>query len=305
MSALFRAFSFDDVARILVTGASGFIGSAVIRHALASGHDVAGLVRSSGRLPPGAVEIPGDLASPPWEDIARFSPERVVHSAWISTPGVYLESPENEAHVDWSLRLACGLAERGVRRLLVLGTCIEYQTLQGVCSEDLTPIRPSSTYARAKARLHENLNRDLAGTGVGLSWGRVFYPYGEGEHPARLCSSLVARFRRGETAELRTPDSAKDYIHIDDLAAAILTVVTSDSTGAVNLGTGEGVKVRGIAERIAASMGCPHLLRLPAVPAPDPVGDVVADVTRLRSLGWEPKVTLESGLRRLVKHASL
>lgn len=293
------------MARILVTGASGFIGSAVVRHALAAGHEVAGLVRTSGRLPPGAAEITGDLASPPWKAIAEFAPERVVHSAWISTPGVYLESSENEAHVEWSRNLAKGLVGLGIRRLLVLGTCIEYQASPGFRREDLTPIQPASTYARAKVRLHGSLTRDLAGTGVGLSWGRVFYPYGEGEHPARLCSSLIARFRRGEAAELRTPDSAKDYIHIDDLAAAILAVAAAEAAAVVNLGAGKGVKVREIAERIAASMGCPHLLRMPSVPAPDPSGDVVADVTRLRALGWEPKVTLESGLRRLIQHASL
>ncbi|MEI9864251.1 MAG: NAD-dependent epimerase/dehydratase family protein [Limisphaerales bacterium] len=54
-------------------------------------------------------------------------------------------------------------------------------------------------------------------TGWQFCWGRVFYPYGVGEHPARLCSSLIQKLQRGEKLVLKTPHSRKDYIYIEDL----------------------------------------------------------------------------------------
>jgi nucleoside-diphosphate-sugar epimerase len=106
--------------------------------------------------------------------------------------------------------------------------------------------------------------------------------------------------RRGDEVVLRTPDSTKDYIHISDLAEAILRVAEARVDGPVNLGTGTGVTVREIADRLATMLGRPDRVRASSPVVPDPLGDIVADAGRLRKLGWEPKVTLESGLRRLI-----
>jgi nucleoside-diphosphate-sugar epimerase len=70
--------------------------------------------------------------------------------------------------------------------------------------------------------------------------------------------------------------------------------------GPVNLGTGSGVTVREIAERLATLLERTDRVRVASPAAPDPLGFIVADAGRLRKLGWEPKVTLESGLRRLI-----
>ena len=98
----------------------------------------------------------------------------------------------------------------------------------------------------------------------------MFYPYGPGEHPARLASSAINEIRRGETLELKNGDSVKDYIFIDDLAAAILAVATGDTHGAINLATGVGVPVGEVARTIAELLGRPELIReiTPAVPDP-------------------------------------
>jgi len=291
------------MSRILLTGATGFIGSAVLRLAVAGGHEVAALVRPGGEVPAGAARLTGSMADPPWEAVEAFAPDTLIHCAWIATPGIYLESPENEDHARWSLALAQGLARRGLRRLVVLGTCIEYR-LPGAdhLHETESPLGPGTPYARAKDQLRRRLEElSTRHPGLRLAWGRVFYPYGEGEHPARLCSSLIRTLRRGEEVVLKTPDSTKDYIHIDDLAAAILRVSEMGFDGPVNLGTGAGVTIRAIAEAISDRLGRRDRIRIQEPPAADPFPRVVADAGRLRGLGWEPKVALESGLLRLIE----
>ncbi len=290
--------------RILVTGGSGFLGSAFTRAASTGGHDVAVLSRSTPSAPrPGIKPLLGDIASPPWDAIKQFQPDTCVHLAWIATPGVYLESPENHAWVRWSAGFFSRLPAVGVRQSVAVGTCIEYQVTGRRSHEDETPISPSSTYARCKHELHGRLREASAMAGIPLAWARVFYPYGEGEHPARLASSLAAKFRAGEAVTLKTPGSVKDYIHADDVASALLAVSACGFDGPVNIGTGEGVAVGSIARQVAELVGRPDLVRMPEAPVTDPLDFVVADAGRLRSLGWRPQVTLVSGLRRLVDAA--
>lgn len=288
--------------RILVTGGTGFLGSAFVRHAIAAGHSIGCLARSAAApLPEGVTRLTGTVATPPWTTIEAFRPDACVHSAWIATPGVYLESPENDDWVTWSQSFLEGLVERGATRIVALGTCIEYRITGTPLSEDSTPIAPVSRYARSKHRLHETLRPILESQGVAFAWARVFYPYGEHEHRDRFMSSLLRRLRAGETVSLRTPSSVKDYIHADDVASALGAVLEQAHDGAINIGTGSGVAVGDIAQRLAERIGRPELIRLPESPVADPLDHVVADAARLRTLGWRPQVTLERGLDRMIQ----
>lgn len=289
--------------RILVTGGSGFLGAALVRAATAAGHTLAVLTRSP-REGSAARQLVGSLAQPPWAAIRQFGPEACVHAAWIATPGAYLESPANHDWVRWSLAFLDGLPEVGVRHLTVLGTCIEYQITGQPLREDATPLAPQSVYARCKCELHEQLTaRQQSGplTDTAIAWARIFYPYGDGEHPARLASSLIAKLRRGEPILLKTPGSKKDYIHVEDLAAALLSVVERRYHGTINVGTGVGVTVEKVAQTLGQLLRRPDLIQMPAGAPTDPLDYVVADAGRLRALGWHPQVALEAGLRRLVE----
>lgn len=290
--------------RLLITGGTGFIGSALAR-CLAGSDEVAVLARRPPAVvPPGIRFLAGDVANPDWAVLEAYAPEAVVHAAWIATPGVYLESPENEQWVDWSLRFLGRLAEGGTRHFTVLGTCIEYAMTGLPLVEEVTPLDPRFPYSRAKVALHRELAPRLARAGARLAWARIFYPYGEGEHPARLCSSLLARLRAGQPVQLRTPDSVKDYVHVEDVARALETIVRRQFTGAINVGTGEGVSVATVAGKIAALLGRPDLVQRAPEAVRDPLDHVVADATRLRGLGWRPQVGLDAGLRRLVQATS-
>jgi len=288
--------------RLLVTGGSGFLGGALVHQARARGHAVAILARNvETPTTPGVTPLPGSLAEPPWDRIAAFEPDTVVHAAWIATPGVYLDSPENADWMRWSRSFAGRLPALGVRHLTVLGTCIEYGMTGQRLHETHSPIAPVSPYARAKAELHSALAADLAGTGMGLAWARIFYPYGPGEHPARLASSLLTRVLAGESITLRTPRSTKDYLHRDDVGRALLAVAETQWNGPINIGTGEGVTIESLARTLAGLVGHPERVIVPPDAPRDPLDFVVADAGRLHSLGGRPEVGLVDGLRRLVE----
>lgn len=286
--------------RILVTGGTGFVGSHLIRQALASGHEVLSVSRRAAPPGPRLRSVAASIESPPWEQIAGFQPDVLVHTAWEATPGVYLESPENPRWVDWSEALVEGAVQRGIRRFVVLGTCIEYPITGQPLPETLPPT-PISLYARCKDELHRRLTQRWKNPDLTLIWGRLFYPYGPGEHPSRLCSSLIRRLRSGEQITLKTPHSTKDYIHIDDVGRALLMLATQDRSMAVNIGTGTGTTVLELAQRIARLLGRTDLIGCANPPAHDPLHHVVADVSRLRSLGWSPQVALEDGLQGLIR----
>jgi nucleoside-diphosphate-sugar epimerase len=292
--------------KILVTGATGFIGSAFAKLALSRGHSIGGMMLPT-ETPPKHVPvsdrmvwIKGTLAELPWREIETFRPDACVHFAWIATPGVYLESPENEKHLEWSLNLARRLKGIGMGQFIGVGTCIEYKITNAPLNEDRTPVDPTTLYSRCKNTLRETLEAEARKDGSYFCWGRVFYPYGVGEHPARLCSSLIQKFRRGEKLVLKTPHSTKDYIYIEDLAAAILLTLEKKFQGTINWGTGVGISVREIADAVAAMIGRPELVAEVSPPEIDPLGYVVADAGRLRALGWQPTHDLQAGLEKLM-----
>jgi nucleoside-diphosphate-sugar epimerase len=287
--------------RILVTGATGFLGGALVRRALAAGHEVCALVRPGSALGPARPELTvcrGTLAAPPWGDLARFGAQSCVHAAWITTPGVYPESPDNDRYRDESLTFLATLFARGVGHAVVVGTSAEYRPSPEPLDE-VSPLEPRSRYARAKHALRLVLAERAAAAGARVAWARVFQPYGVGEHPDRLCSAVVRRVRAGERVTLDNPGAVRDWIHADDVAGALLCLAESGAAAVVNVGSGVGRTVGSVALAIASRLRRPDLLVM-APPQPDPLGPLVADATRLRALGWAPRVELDDGLTALI-----
>lgn len=274
--------------KIFTTGGTGFVGRAFCELASARGHQVAGLRR------------PERLQSPDWKAIARFAPDVVLHSAWIATPGVYLESPENADYLRWSVQFAQRLFEMGVPRFVAVGTCIEYAPSKLPLSEATGVVLPLCAYAAAKNELRIALEQLAYAHEASWAWGRLFYPYGPGEHPQRLASSITRSLLKGEKVTLQTPDSIKDYIYISDVASAFLAVLEADLCGPINIGTGQGVAIREMARVIARLLNREELLSELSPPRQDNYPYVVADATKLMSLGWRPHCDLNTGLRNLI-----
>jgi UDP-glucose 4-epimerase len=292
--------------RILVSGASGFIGSAFVRLGLSAGHEVLALVRSAERaaatLPshPALTIVVGTLAEPPWAPIGRFGPETCLHAAWVTHPADYRASDDNSRLQAQSAALARGLLEQGVRRIVALGTCEEYAPAAEPLDEARAALAPASAYARAKHELRLALETSARQARAHLTWPRIFQPYGAGEPPARLPSLIIRRVRSGQPVTLRTPAALHDWIHVDDVAAALLHLVQRGADGIFNVGTGVGHTVEQVARSIAHRLDQPDLVTVETA-AGDRAHAFVADITRLRRLGWTPHIDLDAGLARLIE----
>jgi nucleoside-diphosphate-sugar epimerase len=289
--------------KVLLTGATGFIGSHVARRLSSAGHEVTALVLpGDGR---GAIRdlerelriVESDLlAGPP-----RVDAELCIHLAWYVEPGRYLSAPQNADFLCASFRLAQALPAGGCRRLVVAGTYFEYDSRVRTPAED-APTRPQHLYPAAKLALFTMLEPWCRLVGMSFAWTRLFHPYGPHEDRRRIVPHVINCLLDGQVAKLTPGEQVRDFLHVEDVAAGICAVALGGLEGAVNIGSGEPARVRDVATKIGELVGRPDLLALGAMPMPE--GEppyIVADNARLRSTGWRPRYDLGSGLRQTIE----
>lgn len=291
-----------------VTGAAGWIGARLVRRLVADGHRVYALVRP-GRDPwrlrgvlPKATLVESDLG-----DHARvrqllvdLRPELSFHCAWYAVPGDYLHSTENLQALADSLNFARSARDAGCRHFVGVGTCVEYDTSLGTLSET-SPTRPQSLYAAAKLALHLVLDQ-MRADGMGVTWARLFYPYGPMEDARRLVPSVVRALLAEEPAAVSPGQQVRDFLHVDDVATALAALGQRHLDGIFNIGSGVPITVADLATTLGRLCGRESLVRIGARPyAPGEPMYICAEVARLRSTGWRPAYNLEAGLADSVR----
>jgi nucleoside-diphosphate-sugar epimerase len=283
------------VKRVLVTGASGFIGRQTIEPLRARGFDVQTASRAAGvdLLAPGAAAAA----------VAAARPTYLLHLAWYAEPGRFWTAAENLRWVGASLELLQAFAEAGGERAVIAGTCAEYAWgLDGPCVERRTPLRPATLYGAAKHGLHEIASAYTAQVGLSLAWGRVFFCFGAHEPPGRLVPSVARALLGDREAPVTDGRQVRDFLAVDELGDAFAALLDSAVEGPVNLASGEPVALRDLVGLIADAAGRPELVRFGAVePRPGEPAELVADVARLRDeVGWRPRQPLAGGVERAV-----
>lgn len=274
---------------ILLTGASGFVGRQIGKALMAGGHRLrlalrpGGLARSG--LSPSDVEVieTHDLfaENEDWWADALAGIDTVIHAAWYVEPGKYLDSPANLDCVAGSLELASAAIRTGVRHFIGIGTCFEYR-LPNAAITAVSETGPVTLYAAAKLALYHMLERRFGESETKFTWARLFYLYGEGEHPARLFPTLHRKLAAGEPMRLSSGDKIRDFMDVADAGRMIAMLAETGQTGVVNICSGKPVTIRDVALEIADIYGRRDLLEFgtAAVHPRDP--EAVAGICNVR-----------------------
>jgi nucleoside-diphosphate-sugar epimerase len=284
--------------RVLVTGASGFVGRLLPAALAARGLEVhAAAWRATGPVLRANLLDQSDQAAL----LRDVKPTVIVHAAWYVEHGRFWTSPQNTDWLEASTALARRFAEAGGRRFIGIGSCAEYATgPDEALWPETRPIAPATPYGIAKAALAARL---VAMPGLSVAWARLFHLFGPGEHPERLVPSVALALRQGREARCASGRPIRDFASTWFVADALAALAASSVTGAVNIGAGEGRSIRDIAETIARLAGRPDLLRMGALPdRPGEVPRMVADTTRLRrEVGFTAPAATDEALARLLR----
>jgi nucleoside-diphosphate-sugar epimerase len=185
-----------------------------------------------------------------WKNLISSAPKRVILLAW---PG--LDNYESPAHVTKNLPNSFSLVEelvnRGLKEIVVAGSCYEYG-LQSGCLHPDTPTKPTSFYGIAKDALNMSLSLLCYRHSVRYCWTRIFFPFGEGQREASLVPALISAARAGQkTYKLGSKDLVRDFIHVQDVASRLVQLIQSNSSkGNFNCGSGQPVTLRTFVEMI-------------------------------------------------------
>lgn len=287
------------MARVLVTGASGLIGKPAVAALLDQGHEVHAVARTiPDALPDGVTWHVCDLLAPgAAENLAQeVCATHLLHLAWVTEHGEFWNAPQNLRWKDVTQRLIEAFQASGGTRVVVAGSCAEYDWTDlgdGVCREGVTPLKPHTLYGQTKLETYKWLAEFSRKTALSFAWGRVFLLFGEGESPKRLVPSIARALSEGREAKCSSGKQIRDFMDARDVGSAFATLLTSPAEGAVNVASGETHTIAEVATILGEISGRPELVRLGAlVDRSDDPAKLVACVDRLRQeVGFKP--TLE------------
>ena len=293
--------------RLLVTGASGFIGRHVLellrRHGVAAwtlGRSLPGGWPSANHLSCDLLAGGDDCA----QSLRQLAPSHLLHLAWVTDPASYQTTALN---TDWQ-RATCALAQSfsqaGGRHMVVAGSCAEYDWSQGWCRENTTPLLPATPYGVAKDATRRWLQRHATERGLRLAWGRIFFPFGAWQSAHRLIPALLASLQGRRAAFPVQALQRRDFVSAADVALALWTLLQTPAHGCYNISSAQPVAIADLVRMLARLLDAdPAPVLAQAVAVVQQPALVAGDNQRLRALGWSGPTPLAEGLARMVAAA--
>jgi len=211
-------------------------------------------------------------------NLGEFKPDIMVHTAWVTSPGVFWESTINYDWVKVSKKIIQEFKQSGGKYLVVTSTCAEYSWESPQPLSEISKANPKSNYGKSKLEL---LNW-VSSTTIPFLWTRTFFQFGLNEPDGRLIPSLVDSLLAGKKFEVRNPNDTRDFIYIKDVAEVLNTLICKEQLGIINIGTGYGTEIRSITKLIADQIGRKDLVIY--CESEQPTSTVVSNPSKLLSV---------------------
>jgi nucleoside-diphosphate-sugar epimerase len=299
--------------RVLVTGATGFIGSHMARRLVTEGADVSVFIRASSD--PCLLADVLDRVTVHEADIcdeegvsaamSQIHPEVIFHLAAIGMSEPFVSPPVAvRVNVQGTLHLLEAARQCGVRRFVHSGTAYEYGDTANDDATNKEVLDPVNTYAASKAAARAFVRLYSRVYGLSTVNMRLFAVYGPGQPPKTLISSAVCAALEGRDFPVTPGEQMRDFVFVGDVVESYLrAAVTPGIEGvSIDLGTGQACRIRDVVTRLfemAGSHGRPLIGELPY--RPSETMKQVADPRAARELlGWRATTSLEDGLRQTI-----
>lgn len=243
---------------MIVTGATGFIGRAVVESALQRGHTVTAVVRDAEKAQK-LLPASASLRVHAVHDLAGFTPQAVltgqdalIHLAWGEV-GKYTDPANLLGNLQPQFLFLQSVVAAGVSNITIAGSCLEYGLREG-CACETDQASPVTFYGLAKKTLYDMLVMSIPQS-VSLKWLRYFYVYGEGQRPQAIVPQLRAAIARGEKSFNMSPgDQGRDFIHVKTAAFnTVLAAEQAEISGIINIGNGRAVTVEKLVESVLSA----------------------------------------------------
>jgi UDP-glucose 4-epimerase len=290
--------------KIMITGASGFLGSWLCR-VLEGDFEVMALVRATSKTSKLANLLSAEilkLDSAHWESlILKEKPDVLILNHWWGVGNDHRNDLKQFNNIAGISRLADVARMAGVNTLIGVGSHAEVGPISSQINES-TVDGPTSTYGDAKVKTRIAIEETLKGSDMRFIWMRIFSTYGPLDDGSWLIPNLVDTLARGEVFKLTKGEQEWSYLHAYDLAKAFSFVIKDkDVSGIVNVGNEETISIREAAISIAKILDKQKLLDIGKIPYRlDQVMNLQPVCKTLTDSGWQPQISFEEGIKQTI-----
>lgn len=292
--------------RVIVSGANGFIGKYTLKLLVDAGFNVCALCFKGEELKiEGVTWYTIDLMDFNAVNVLfeQLQATHLLHLAWYTEHGKFWQATENLQWVSCSLNLVKCFVNSGGQRVVMAGSCAEYDWTSSHCCEQKSASRPSTLYGVSKNSLRQISQAYCEHNKISFSWGRIFFLYGPGETKNRFVPTVIDGLLRQERVPCSSGVQKRDFMFVEDVASAFVALLGSNLTSTVNIASGEVCSLKSIGEKIMSLIHGNGQIDFGVLYSRSDEPDVLtADITRLRDeVEWSPTYSLEDGLEKTIE----
>jgi nucleoside-diphosphate-sugar epimerase len=236
-------------------------------------------------------------------NLKKIKIDCIIDFGWVGVFGKYRNSDIQKKNLIYTKNLIFLAKYYNIKKLISFGSQAEYGIKKKSPTEG-SSTEPKTLYGKMKLKKLNLLNSFCKESNINFIWLRIFSSYGIRERYDWLIPYLIKRILAKKTISITAGNQICDYIYIDDLVSAIILCLKSKKmSGIYNLGSGRGIKVNLILKTILELVNIKKYEKIKKKKYRKIYPQkLVANINKIKKLGWFPKVTLKEGLKQVIKY---